>query len=164
VGRKKVTAFPRICIRERKLPSGARFDWYFGMRLPVTQTPCRMGGNRHWYCCPNCKHRCEFLYLGSNNFVACRLCLNLIYSTETATPADRLWLKVEKIRSRLGWPPGIANGHWARPRYMHQNTFEKLVKEHDRSANLWLGDLSAYVEQRKANAILLREKWRHLSF
>lgn len=163
MGRKKVTALPGISIRERMLPPGAKSDWYFGVKLQVEHTPCRFGGHRHWYCCPACHRRCEFLYQASKGSVACRKCLNLCFPTETATPADRALLKVERIRSSLGWPPGIANGHRARPRYMHQKTFAKLVAEHDQSANFWLRDLSAFVEQRQANASSMRETWRSLS-
>lgn len=57
-------------------------------------------------------------------------------------PIDKLFRKVEKIRHRLGWQAGIANGHGSRPKGMHRKTYDRLVSEHDKLAQQIIGVMS----------------------
>ena len=57
-------------------------------------------------------------------------------------PIDKLFRKVAKIRHRLEWKPGIANGHGSRPKGMHQTTYARLVAEHDKLAQQIMGVMS----------------------
>jgi hypothetical protein len=43
--------------------------------------------------------------------------------------------RVERIRERLGWEPGILNGLGPNPKGMRWRTFHRLIEEHDRPVN-----------------------------
>jgi hypothetical protein len=59
----------------------------FDYKIPITTTPCRYGGNRHWFTCPMsrsgkyCGRRVGVLYKNGDYF-ACRHCYNLTYSSQ----------------------------------------------------------------------------------
>lgn len=69
----------------------------------------------------------------------CRHCIGANYATQLMQPIDKLFRKVAKIRHRLQWQQGIANGHGSRPKGMHRKTYDRLVSEHDRIADNLLG-------------------------
>ncbi|XFB08130.1 hypothetical protein AAGT13_09390, partial [Azotobacter salinestris] len=48
--------------------------------VPVTWTPCHLGGERPWFLCPYCGRRVAKLYLQS--VFACRHCLRLNYASQ----------------------------------------------------------------------------------
>jgi len=39
--------------------------------------------------------------------------------------------RVDKIRDRLKWEPGILNGHGIKPKGMHWRTYQRLTIQHD---------------------------------
>jgi integrase len=49
-----------------------------------------------------------------------------------------------KLRVRLGWPPGISNGNGPRPKYMHWDTYWRLLMQYSpsRYTHLFLIDIS----------------------
>lgn len=55
-------------------------------KIPLTTTPCHLGGKRYWFTCPwyangvYCGRRVGVLYLG-NKYLACRHCYNLTYNS-----------------------------------------------------------------------------------
>lgn len=102
--------------------------------IDIERTPCRLGGSRSWFRCPECGRRCAALYRGGGAFY-CRLCAGLNYLSTREPPEDRAFRKADRIRARLGWTPGIANGHGPKPKGMHWQTFSRLVAEHDRHAD-----------------------------
>ena len=112
-------------------------DWE-PMRYAVhlDATPCHLGGGRRWFLCParGCGRRVAILYGGK--VFACRRCYSLAYPSQNETHSDRAARRADHIRDRLGWEPGILNGHGPKPKGMHWRTFERLVAEHDKWCDL----------------------------
>ena len=88
-------------------------------------SPCHLGGERLWFCCPGCGRRAAKLYLYSPHF-RCRLCLGLPYASQQKTILDRAYRKAFKLRNRLNARGGIGDPIWEKPKGMHWNTFERL--------------------------------------
>ena len=103
----------------------------------ITTSSCHYGNYRYWFNCPNCNKRVGVLYCAG--LYVCRRCIGANYATQLMQPIDKLFRKVAKIRHRLEWKPGIANGHGGRPKGMHYSTYARLVAEHDRIADKLLG-------------------------
>ena len=102
--------------------------------------PCNYGGLRAWFKCPasGCGRRVAKLYIGSAGIFACRHCYQLAYACQRENADDRATRQAGKIRDRLGWEPGILNGHGDKPKGMHWQTYQRLVFEHDASVNISL--------------------------
>ena len=109
----------------------------YGYDVGITTSSCHYGNYRYWFNCPNCNKRVGVLYCAG--VYVCRHCIGANYATQLMQPIDKLFRKVAKIRHRLGWPQGIANGHGSRPKGMHRKTYDRLVSEHDRIADHLLG-------------------------
>lgn len=112
---------------------GADGEWQpleYAVRLEWTD--CHFGGQRAWFRCPvqGCGRRVAILLYGGTVF-ACRHCQRLVYASQRETAQDRMRRRVDAIRLRLGWPPGIWNGEGDKPKGMHWSTFERLKAEHD---------------------------------
>ena len=112
----------------------------------LDHTPMHFGGVQTWWRCPCCHRRAALLYVGRT--MACRHCWNLAYRSERETEEDRALRRAGRIRRRLGWEPGIANGRGTKPKGMHWRTFWKLCAEHDAYANQALGMLQAWLRRR----------------
>ena len=111
----------------------------------LTSTPCHLGGYRRWFLCParGCGRRVAKLYGGA--IFACRHCYQLAYPSQREEYHDRASRKAERIRAKLGWEPGTANGHGLKPKGMHWRTFERLTRRHDAlEAASWSGFLQRY--------------------
>ena len=121
-------------------------DYCYKIRLD--KTPCHYGNYRYWFNCPNCNKRVGVLYC-AGAFV-CRHCIGANYATQLMQPIDKLFRKVAKIRHRLQWQAGIAHGHGAKPKGMHQKTYDRLVSEHDRIADNLLGRELEWVSKLQA--------------
>lgn len=107
-----------------------------------TQTsPCHLGGQRHWFTCPQCSKRVAVLYAPGRHF-ACRLCGGLGYATQKEGVGDRVSTKADKLRKRLGWPAGILNGDGCKPKGMHWVTYQRLKSNHDALVQVSLYDIS----------------------
>ena len=99
--------------------------------VKVTTTPCAIGGERPWFCCPRigCGKRVALLYYCG--VFACRHCHQLAYPSQREDEADRARRKADRIRDRLGWPRGLWHGsNWGKPKGMHWTTYERLRAEH----------------------------------
>ena len=103
----------------------------------ITTSSCHYGNYRYWFICPNCNKRVGVLYCAG--LYVCRHCIGANYATQLMQPIDKLFRKVAKIRHRLQWQQGIANGHGSRSKGMHRKTYDRLVSEHDRIADTLLG-------------------------
>ncbi len=110
-------------------------DYCYKIRLD--KTPCHYGNYRYWFNCPNCNKRVSVLYCAG--LYVCRHCIGANYASQLEQPYDRLFRKVEKIRHRLGWQAGIANGHGAKPKGMHYQTYFKLTWQHTKLVEQILG-------------------------
>ena len=123
-------------------------DWQ-NQKYPVylDATSCHLGGQRQWFRCParGCGRRVALLYGGA--IFACRHCHQLAYPSQRETFSDRAMRRAGAIRDKLGWEPGIANGHGAKPRGMHWRTFERLCAEHDDFERMsWASFMARYGE------------------
>lgn len=119
-------------------------EWQ-SMNYPVrvTWTPCNYGGQRAWWICPavGCGRRVAVLYGGK--VYACRHCHRLAYRTQRQQSDDRACSMADKLRVRLGWEAGILNGHGAKPKGMHWQTFDRLQARHDDLVNQSLAGMAA---------------------
>ena len=96
-----------------------------------TQTsPCHLGGQRHWFTCPQCSKRVAVLYAPGRYF-ACRQCGGLGYATQKEGAGERASTKADKLRKRLGWQAGILNADGGKPKGMHWKTYQRLKSHHD---------------------------------
>ena len=99
--------------------------------VALTITDCHIGGVRQWFLCPahGCGRRVAILYGGT--IFACRQCHRLAYPSQREGYHDRAGRMAERIRAKLDWTPGTANGHGLKPKGMHWRTFDRLVRRHD---------------------------------
>ena len=112
-------------------------------RVALDRTPCGFGGKRVWWRCPavGCGRRVAVLYGG--RVFACRQCNRLAYRSQREADDDRATRRADKLRNRLGWEPGILNGHGWKPKGMHWRTFERLQASHDLHVNMALDGMAA---------------------
>jgi hypothetical protein len=57
---------------------------------------------------------------------------------------DRAMRGADKIRDRLGWEPGMLNGHGDKPKWMRQRTYARLVARHDGYVRRSLAEIGRY--------------------
>ena len=105
----------------------------------LTRTPCNLGGSRPWFLCParGCERPVAILYGGA--VLACRHCHQLAYPSQNEDRTGRAMWRAERIRAKLGWPPGALDGWYDKPKGMHWRTFERLCAEHDYWETMSLG-------------------------
>jgi hypothetical protein len=114
-------------------------------------TPCHLGGQRPWFRCPaqGCARRVALLYLGGSGIFACRHCYRLAYVSQRERASGRVFRRADRIRSRLGWPIGVANPCGCKPMGMHWSTYERLVEQHDALAGIAMAGLAQRFEPLK---------------
>ena len=104
------------------------FDW----------TVCNYGGKRAWLLCPNCNRRVAVLY-GASRYFLCRHCYNLTYKSQQVQRYDRLMMKAQAIRERLGGSINLAMPFPDKPKAMHWKTYHRLREEAKQANHLsWL--------------------------
>jgi hypothetical protein len=121
-------------------------------------TACSLGGQRPWFLCParGCGRRVAILYGG--RIFACRHCYRLAYPSQRETYDDRAIRRAAGIRKRLGWKPGVANGHGWKPNGMHWRTFERLTAQHDAFVQISLAGMAAWLDRLKERNALTWSK------
>jgi hypothetical protein len=98
---------------------------------PIAWSPCRFGGARPYFVCPGivngiaCKRRVTKLY-GAGTYFLCRHCYRLAYASQSEDRYDRALRRANNIRMRLGGEPGMVSAFPARPKGMHQRTYQRL--------------------------------------
>lgn len=136
----------RFLGRSRK----AHLIMLWGCAVSVEFTAPNFGGSRQWFICPVCTRRCALLYRSHHKGgIGCRVCQKLSYTSQHEMPLERAIRRASKIRRRLGWPPGIANGEAGRPPRMHRQTFVALVVEHRRIVMQINQMARAFLEERR---------------
>lgn len=127
----------RVILNYRSRSDGGEWP-SMGYPVYLEWTSCHFGGRRAWFCCParGCGRRVAILYGGS--IFACRHCHQLAYACQRETADDRAIRRADKLRTRLGWEPGILNGEGDKPKGMHWRTFEQLKAKHDAFVNVAL--------------------------
>jgi len=123
-------------------------DWQpmnYAVRLDVT--PCRYGGKRQYFLCPNhhCSRRCEVLYSYGAYFV-CRKCCGYLYSSQKGDKLDKLSDARHKLGARIFEDWNGSEG-WRKRKRMHWRTFER---EHKRYRNLEAAWNAAYRDRASA--------------
>lgn len=118
--------------RERRGQGWVRIE----QQVRLEPTACTFGGQRYWFRCPvaGCARRVAKLYLGERERFACRHCCRLVYESQREPKDIRAIRRADRVRERLGWEPGILNGHGPMPTGMHGQTYHRLVGLHDEYA------------------------------
>ena len=105
--------------------------------VAIVRVPCRYGGSRPYFICPGlvngvaCRRRVAKLH-GPGRYFLCRHCYRLAYASQSEDTWDRTLRKANKVRTRLGGNPGMAEIFPERPKGMWNRTYEKLRDEaHD---------------------------------
>jgi hypothetical protein len=88
--------------------------------VPITRTPCRFGGDRPWFACPQCHHSAAMLYLRDHFGFACRRCAQVAYASQSEDAMARAWRQQGKVERRLG-------AGMSRPSGMHHTTHARLL-------------------------------------
>jgi hypothetical protein len=102
-------------------------------RVQLERSSCHLGGKRVWFLCPSqgCGRRVALLYMGRSGRFACRQCQALAYASQRETGYVRALGKMDRIREKLAWGPGIISCDRSKPTGMHWRTFARLAAEHD---------------------------------
>lgn len=82
------------------------------------------GGAAALLVCPCCLRARRSLYAHGAG-VACRVCLRLVYRSQTVDRFTRAWARVRALEARVRW----SSGRPRRPPRMHRRTFKRLVAE-----------------------------------
>ena len=116
--------------------------------VTVEPTACNFGGQRYWFRCPvaGCARRVAKLYLGEQGRFACRHCCRLVYESQRESKDIRAIRRAERVRERLGWRPGILNGHGSIPAGIHGQTYRRLVCLYDECVQRALEGHSRWLE------------------
>jgi hypothetical protein len=108
--------------------------------VSIARNPCRYGGHRCYWVCPQCGRRCEILAAGwGGRAWACRVCLRLRYACQGLAPAERVQRRAHMIFARLD---GDSDSP-LKPRWMRWRTFSRLVaqaQDFDATADLLFAD------------------------
>jgi hypothetical protein len=125
-------------------------QWYVHL---CTTTP-QFGGHRRWFVCPACSSRRTALYVGGTT-LACRVCLGLRYASQHETERDRMFRRVGKLRDRLDWRGGIAEGG-SPPQGGRQRKYEHLCRKLASLTAKIFSDLDQWVDRAEATVGLPR--------
>jgi hypothetical protein len=100
-------------------------------RIPITWTPCHLGGRRPWFICSvrtngqQCGRRVAVLYAAGELF-ACRCCCGLAYVSQQKDLLVRNVSRSQKIRMRLcGRPDDLLGPIPERPQGMWRRTYDR---------------------------------------
>ena len=105
------------------------------MEYPITLEVTRpnYGGLRWWFRCPCCGERVADLYI-KKRFFCCRKCNNLSYRSQQYSFYDRMRLMSDKYER-------IASENGLKKKWMHWNTYERLMDKVEYYDNMSLGSL-----------------------
>lgn len=147
----------QVRLRYRSSSRGGKDPVEHDYPVPITWTPCHLGGERPWFLCPCCGRRVAKLY-GATVF-ACRHCLRLNYPSQQANKYDRALSRARTLRRRLGNDAGPLDypaEYIQRPKGMHHATFARHIERLERVEAQAIADynaLVAYFERRCSSAI-----------
>jgi hypothetical protein len=105
--------------------------------VALLTTPCRYGGHRYYFQCPNqhCRRRCEVLYSVGKYFL-CRKCCGYLYKSQVCHPLDRIRIAKEKIGDRIFED---YDGGWGerKKKWLHQKTFDREYRRFQALDDQW---------------------------
>lgn len=95
------------------------------LTVPLVTRPCRYGGERQYFQCPNvrCRRRCEVLYSCGVYFL-CRECCGYLYPSQKGDRLDKLVAARNKIGARI-FEDWTGSEGWRKRKGMHWQTFEQ---------------------------------------
>ena len=96
-------------------------------QVTISKTAVHLGGHRSWFICPGCERRIAALYFADN--FRCRHCHDLRYRSQRETPRFRAISRIQRARHKLTGSRDLTQPIPTRPRYMHANTYQRLLKE-----------------------------------
>jgi hypothetical protein len=120
-----------VVLTYRALNWGATEGKSIEQRVPITWTPCHLGGQRPWFVCSvysasrYCGRRVAVLYNAGELF-AYRRCYGLAYASQQETPRYRGVGRIQKIRMQLGGSASLIDPFPEKPKGMHWRTFLRL--------------------------------------
>jgi len=88
--------------------------------IEISTCPCYYGGYRYYGLCPSCNKCVRSLYVLDGTIPVCRICLDMVYSSQNATFSYRLYRKLQSAKNKLN------NDEWTKPKWMREKTFEQL--------------------------------------
>lgn len=91
----------------------------------IDRTPCRFGGSRPWFRCPECRRRVAILYGDSR--LACRHCRRPTYPVQRLAPMGRSLARAQRLRVQLGGSVDLTLPFPPRPKGMHSFTYTTLA-------------------------------------
>lgn len=94
--------------------------------IEITHTDQHFGGHRSWLLCSECDKRAAILYLQEDR-VACRTCLNLIYTSQ----AERYWERADRMATRIMSKLVDGGDYVYKPKRMHWRTFDRLYARYE---------------------------------
>ena len=94
--------------------------------IPIRRAPCRFGGLRHYWACPNCYRTCEIVVMASHGVWGCRRCLRLRYLSQGLAPADRLQRRADNLYARAGVESDDGRMIY-KHKWMRWRTFNRLM-------------------------------------
>jgi len=92
--------------------------------VPLTWESCGIFYN-YWLACPLCRRRVRLLY-GIDERCACQHCARLWHASRRKSAKGRTFIRLYKIRQKLGGAPMLSTPFPPRPRYMHWKTYNRL--------------------------------------
>lgn len=115
--------------------------------VPITWTPCHMGGERPWFSCPDCCRRAAILYLlPVTGRFTCRLCAGLNYASQQQSRANTLIDRAHKLRTLLGCSGGLFRPplhELDKPRHMRWPKFWETLHQLNNLEQQVVAELSA---------------------
>lgn len=112
----------------------------------LSESALHFGGHRRWLVCPMCFTRRQSLFI-AREVLRCRQCLNLAYDSQNENARARGFRRADKIRSRLGWPPGVLSPEGAKPTGMHHRTYRALKDELNTLRKWLMTDVTDWLRQ-----------------
>ncbi|GAB3288858.1 hypothetical protein GCM10027297_34410 [Parahaliea aestuarii] len=108
--------------------------------VPLEALPCRYGGERQYFHCPNrqCARRCEVLYSYGQYFL-CRHCCGYLYPSQKGDRLDKLLEAKRKIGARIFEDWDGVDG-WCKRKGMHWRTFEGQFRRYRQLEDAWQGE------------------------
>lgn len=93
--------------------------------IDIEWQPCRFGGFRPWFLCPDCGRRAAVLYL-LHEQPKCVRCRRLAYPSQSLDEFDRSWRRTRKLEARIGCNNFMTEVP-IKPKWMHWETFAGCV-------------------------------------
>lgn len=94
-------------------------------RLDLTHSEQYLGGQRPWMICPECGKRVAIVYIDDAR-IACRLCLDLVYASQSERYFDRADRMANRVLAKL-----IDGGDQVlKPKRMRWATFDRLYRKY----------------------------------